>query len=67
MIRTPGMTGTPGEVSRELRLVGSDVLERNHAAGLRVEFDDAVDEKERITVRKHVHDVTDVERTHIGT
>ena len=35
--------------------------------GLWIEFDDAVDEKERITVRKHVHDVTDVERTHIGT
>ena len=38
-----GHDGHAGEVSRELRLVGSDVLERNHAAGLRVEFDDAVD------------------------
>ena len=58
---TPGMTGLPGIVALEIRLVDRDVLDRDELV-LADELDHAVDHHERIAVRQRVEDAADIER-----
>ena len=56
-----GHDRAPREVAGELRLVGADLLDPDRAPP-RLELDDAIDEEERVAVRKDPHDVGRLER-----
>ena len=51
MISTPGMTGWPGKVALEMRLVDRDVLDADRRI-VAVDLDDPVDQQEGIAMRQ---------------